>query len=53
MGEGTASVAVDGPGLKTSCNEVEVYTMKRDCERLLLTLSYSRRPQNIGDASTM
>ena len=51
IGEGTASVAIDGPGLRGSCKEVKAWHH----ERLFAKSSCSRRPQHhlIGDASTM
>ena len=52
IGEGAASVAIDGPGLKGSCKGFELSTMKRAYERLLLKPSYSGRQQHFGDAST-
>jgi hypothetical protein len=39
IGKGVVSVAIEGPGLKGSCREVEVGTMKRAQERLLLKCS--------------
>ena len=53
IGEGAASVAIDGPELKGSCKGVEAGTMKRAYERLLLKPSHSGRKQHFGDASTM
>jgi hypothetical protein len=53
-GEGTASVAVDGPGLKGSCKGFEAWPqMKRAYEQLLVKPSCSRSPQCIGDAIIM
>jgi len=53
IGEGTASVAIDGPGLKGSGKGAEVGTMKRAYEKLLVKPSSRGRPQCTGDASTM
>jgi hypothetical protein len=48
IGEGAASVAVEGPGLKALCKEVE--TMKTIYDRLLVKvqLSCSRRLKSFG-----
>jgi hypothetical protein len=52
--EGAALVAVNSQGLKWSCKEHEVcHHEERVYERLLVKLSCSGRPQQIGDASTM
>jgi len=53
IGEGTASVAVDGPELKGYAKDLRFGTMKRAYERLLAKPSCSGRPQYIEDASTM
>jgi hypothetical protein len=55
IGKGTASVVVEGPGLKGLCKEIEVGIVKRAYERLLLKVQPScrRRSQHFGDASTM
>jgi hypothetical protein len=53
IGEGTASVVVDGPGLKGPCKKLRLATMKGAYERLLVRLSCSGRPKQIGDVSTM
>jgi hypothetical protein len=49
-GEGTASVVVDGPGLKGPCKGAEACCHE---ESLLVKPSCNRRPQHIADASTM
>ena len=48
-GEGTASVAVDGLGLKESWKEVEAWHH----ERLLVKPSFKRKLQQIGEYSEM
>jgi hypothetical protein len=53
VGEGLASVVIDGPGLKGHAKELRLGTMKGAYKRLLLKPSYSRRQQRFGDASTM
>jgi hypothetical protein len=53
IGEGAASVAIDGPGQKGSCKDMMLGTMKRAYGRLLVKPSCSRRQQCFGDASTM
>ena len=50
IGEGAASVAIDGPGQKGSCKGVEAWHHE---ESLLVKPSYSGRQQCFGDASTM
>jgi hypothetical protein len=50
IGEVAASVAIDGPGLKGSCKGFEAWHQE---ESLLVKLSCSRRPQCVGDASTL
>jgi hypothetical protein len=50
IGEGAASVAIDGPGLKGSFKGFEAWHHE---ESLLVKPSYSGRQQHFGDASTM
>jgi hypothetical protein len=53
IGEGATSVAVDGPGLKGSCKEVEAWHHEESLREAIVKPSCSRRRQCIGDASTM
>lgn len=51
-GEHTVLVVVDSPGLKGSCKELSIGTIKRTYERLQVKPSCNRRPQCIGDVSS-
>jgi hypothetical protein len=53
IGNGTASIAVDGSRLKGSCKEVEALQHEESLKKLLMKLSCSKRSQCIGDANTM
>ena len=52
IGESAASVVVDSSGLKSSCKELRLGTMKRAWEKILVKSCYFRRSQCIGHAST-
>ena len=55
IGEGAASVAVEGPGLKWSCKKLRLGTIRRAYERLLVNVqpSCSKELQHFEDTSTI
>ena len=54
IGEGSASFAVDSPGLKESYKVVECWHHEGANERLLVKAGSFRRPQHIrGEASSL